>query len=121
MSAVASGRSKTGSMPASTRCGGSFPAADRRRARILSVCYLQSTAYTQAVDYTCVIGAQLLNDWQEQRRLRGFAFPEPDHCDGGCVTGGHVGRISTQTKTDKTPQYELVIWLGGPGFEPRLT
>ena len=33
---------------------------------------------------------------------RGFASLEPDHRDGGCVTGGHAGRISAQTKTDKT-------------------
>src|ERR1700730_18641578 len=32
---------------------------------------------------------------------RRFAYLEPDHCDGGCVTGGHVGRISPQAKTDK--------------------
>ena len=32
---------------------------------------------------------------------RGFASLEPDHRDGGSVTGGNFGRIPTQPKTNK--------------------
>ena len=48
-------------------------------------------------------GAKLREILQENVGIQFLSLRQlvPDHCDGGSVTGGHVGRISAQPKNNK--------------------